>query len=134
MKYCNQCGKENLDDATYCSSCGLKINNKNNNNPTLNPLNKKDTITSLKKLALILGVIGGIIGLFPAFTYITYQVLNYFDVLNFFLMPILAIIAALLINKDFKYSGIILIIASIIYVLTGTSYVFSQSFIIIAIG
>ena len=33
MKYCNKCGQQLSDDATFCSKCGARINTNNSTGP-----------------------------------------------------------------------------------------------------
>lgn len=55
MKYCKNCGKENLDDAQFCLSCGAQLENAAEAVVEPYSMPKK---SSLGKVSMILGIIG----------------------------------------------------------------------------
>lgn len=59
MKYCSGCGKEVLDDAVVCTSCGCSVENTN----AVRPMGQLKTNRGLLKLILLSMITFGIYGI-----------------------------------------------------------------------
>ncbi len=58
MKYCNHCGKELVDEAEFCTSCGCRVATTSNKNKPI-----RGTLSGFA-LSFFLGLIGFLLALF----------------------------------------------------------------------
>ncbi len=61
MKYCNHCGKELVDEAEFCTSCGCRVGNLSSDPRNDKPIKGKGLGFVL---SFFLGIIGFLIALF----------------------------------------------------------------------
>jgi uncharacterized membrane protein YvbJ len=58
--FCQKCGKENIEDALFCNSCGIPF--------TVQKVPRKETtLTQVAEGGLAFGILGGILGVFSGF-------------------------------------------------------------------
>ncbi len=97
VRYCNRCGKDNLDDAQYCSNCGAPLQSVSDRHARRG-MKRADGLSVSGSIA---GIVFGLFLIFVGFTFYQGWVWNWALVFAVFilLLGILIIVAALFMRR-----------------------------------